>query len=294
MKYIELLRPKHWVKNLFLFIPVFFAGEFLNPEKIQLAVSGIVAFSLVASVIYVMNDIIDMDADRLHPKKSRRPLAAGDVSVSIAIIIALVLLIVGLWIGYTIKLKFLFILLIYFFLNVGYTFGLKKVPILDIFIVAAGFVIRVKAGGIATYIPVTAWLNVMIFLLALLLTIAKRRDDVLIKSESGVDLRDSTKNYNLEFVNSLIVMVSGIIIVAYLMYCFSGNFMDTERSYQVYYTSIFVLAGTMRYLQLVFVKNDTGSPTNILYKDRFIQLTILLWILSFVFIIYTPNVNFFQ
>ncbi len=294
MKYLLLLRSKHWVKNLFLLIPVFFAGEFFNVAKMQLALTGIVAFSLVASVIYIMNDIMDVEADRLHPKKSKRPLAAGDISVPVAIALAAVLLVLGFGIGYTIKLKFVFILLLYFLLNVGYTFGLKKVPILDIFIVAAGFVIRVKAGGIAAFIPVTAWLNVMIFLLALLLTIAKRRDDVLLKNQSGVSLRDSTRTYNLEFVNSLIIMVSGIIIVAYLMYCFSGNFLATERSYQVYYTSIFVLAGTMRYLQLVFVSNDTGNPTNILYKDKFIQLTIVLWILSFAFLIYVPNINLFE
>lgn len=292
--YIELLRSKHWIKNLFLFIPIFFAGEFMNFQKLSELIPAFIAFSLSASAIYIYNDYRDIESDKKHPKKSKRPLASGKVSKAAAFAIIVVLLVVGLFLAYNLRPKFLFILSIYLVLNFLYSSGLKKVGILDIFIVAAGFVIRVKAGGIATGIPLSAWLNVMIFLLALLLTIAKRRDDVLIKDGSGIELRKSTKNYNLELMNSLIIMVSGIIIVSYLIYTLSPEVMNRFNTHRLYYTSIFVIAGVMRYLQLVFVDNDTGSPTSILYKDKFIQLSIVLWIVSFGLLIYFPSFQIFD
>ena len=292
--YLILLRPKHWVKNLFLFIPIFFAGQFLLLDKLVELIPAFFSFSLCASAIYIYNDYQDIEADRAHPKKSKRPLASGQIGIPVALGIIAIVLAAGLLTAYFISLKFLFVLGIYLLLNLAYSSGLKRVGILDIFIVAAGFVLRVKAGGVATGIPISAWLNVMIFLLALLLTIAKRRDDVLLKGESGKEMRKSTRNYNLDLMNSLIVMVSGIIIVAYLIYTLSPNVIQRFETHRLYYTAIFVIAGIMRYLQLVFVDNDTGSPTNILYKDRFIQATIVLWILSFAFLIYFPDLEIFN
>ena len=258
-----------------------------------LLVPAFFAFSLTASCIYIFNDYRDIEADRQHPKKSKRPLPSGKVSIAGAFVMVVILLLASSVIAYGVSLKFLFVLSIYLVLNVLYSSGLKRIGILDIFIVAIGFVIRVKAGGIATGIPLSEWLNVMILLLALLLTIAKRRDDVLIKDDSGVEMRKSIKNYNLEFMNSMIIMVSGIIIVSYLIYTLSPEVINRFNTHRLYYTAIFVIAGVMRYLQLVFVENDTGSPTNILYKDRFIQVSILLWILTFGLIIYFPDTTFF-
>lgn len=293
--YAGVLRPKEWIKNTFLFIPLFFAGEFTNLHKIIDLCYGFISYSLVASAIYIINDYRDIAADRLHPVKQFRPLAAGRVSRSSALIIMGVILVTGFYIAWLLKTKFLFILSLYFGLNLLYSFGLKNISILDILIVSSGFVFRIKGGGAITSINLTNWLVIMVFLLALFMAIAKRRDDILIKLASGVDSRKSIRGYNLEFLNFSLVLITSVTLVAYLMYTVSPEVLSRHNNYRLYYTCIFVIAGIMRYLQLTFVENNTGSPTRILYKDRFIQLTILLWIISFCFIIYLPdNLQFFN
>lgn len=286
MQYLKLLRPKHWAKNAFLFIPLFFAGEIFNVDKILLLLCGFACFSLLASSIYIINDYRDIEADRNHPTKCKRPLASGAVSKNTALVIFFFLVIAGFGGAYLLSLKFLFVLGIYFVLNLAYSFGLKNISILDVFIVSVGFVLRVKAGGVLAMIAVSEWLMLMVFLLALFMAIAKRRDDIVIKISSGKDMRLASKGYNMDFLNVSLALVSAVIIVAYLMYTMDPVTMAHFNTYRLYYTSIFVIAGLMRYLQITYVENDTGSPTKILYKDRFIQLTIFLWILSFYVIIY--------
>lgn len=289
LNYADLLRPKEWIKNTFLFIPLFFAGEFTNVHKIVALFYGFISYSLVASAIYIINDYRDIEADKLHPIKRSRPLSAGTVSRTAALIIMGIILVSGFYIAYQLKAKFLFILGLYFILNVLYSFGLKNISILDILIVSSGFVFRIKSGGAISSINVTTWLVIMVFLLALFMAIAKRRDDILIKLESGIDTRKSIKGYNLDFLNFSLILISSLTLVAYLMYTVSPEVLSRHNNYRLYYTCIFVIAGIMRYLQLTFVENNTGSPTLILLKDSFIQLTILLWIISFCFIIYLPN-----
>ncbi len=295
MQYLKLLRPKHWAKNLFLFIPLFFAGEIFNVNKVVVLLGAFACFSLLASSIYVINDYRDIEADRAHPEKCKRPLASGAISKSVALVVFGLLVVAGLGGAWLIGNKFLFVLSIYFVLNLAYSFGLKNISILDIFIVAAGFVLRVKAGGVASQIPVSEWLMLMVFLLALFMAIAKRRDDIVLKIASGKDMRVASKGYNMDFLNVSLALVSAVIIVTYIMYTMDDLTQAHFKTYRLYYTAVFVIAGLMRYLQITYVENDTGSPTKILYKDRFIQLTILLWILSFYVIIYLPtNKSFFE
>jgi 4-hydroxybenzoate polyprenyltransferase len=292
--YIQLIRPKDCGKNLFLFIPVFFAGKFFNEVVLLQLLGGFICFSCVASSVYIINDYRDIEDDKIHPVKCKRPLASGAVSKSIALIILIVLLSIGFTGAWFIRDKFLFVLAIYFVLNLGYSFGLKNIPILDIFIIAIGFVLRVKAGGVIAIIGISEWLTIMIFLLALFMAIAKRRDDVLIKLASGNDMRKAVKGYNLDFINVALSLICAIIIVSYFMYTMSPEIISRLHTYRLYYTCLFVLAGILRYLQLIFVQQDSQSPTKILYKDRFIQLSILLWIISFYIILYTTNVKFFK
>jgi len=171
---------------------------------------------------------------------------------------------------------------------------LKTIPILDVFIVAIGFVLRVKAGAVLAYIGLSEWLTIMIFLLALFMAVGKRRDDVLLKLSSGLDMRKAIKGYNLEFLNILLSLICAVIIVAYFMYTMSPEVELRLGTYRLYYTCLFVLAGIMRYLQIIYVDAKAGSPTKILYRDRFIQLCILLWIASFYMIIYTKNIIIFN
>lgn len=295
MQYLKLLRPSHWAKNLFLYIPLFFAGEIFNLQKVVELLIGFFAFSLIASSIYIINDYKDVEADRIHPVKRKRPIASGAVSKPAALVFFVLCLAIGGLLAWYVKPKFAFVVGIYFIINLLYSFGLKNISILDILILSIGFVLRVKAGGVAATVAVSEWLMIMVFLLALFMAIAKRRDDVLIKTQSGQDMRKAVKGYNMDFMNVMLALVSAVIIVAYLMYTMAPETMARFGTYRLYYTCLFVIGGLLRYLQITYVENNTGSPTKILYKDRFIQLTILLWVLSFYVIIYLPtNKSFFE
>ena len=288
MDIIKLLRPKDWAKNAFLFLPVFFAGDLFNTYKLQLLLLGFVAFSFTASAIYILNDYRDREDDRKHPVKSKRPLASGKVKPGVALAIAAVLLAAGftLAFGFIGNYRFILILAVYFGMNLGYSLGLKNISILDILIIAAGFVLRLKAGGYIAGVEVSPWLTLMVLLLSLFMAIAKRRDDILLKLETGTDMRRSVKGYNLDFLNTLLSLFSAIIIVTYIMYTLSPKTYERLQSYHLYYTSIFVIAGLMRYLQISLVQNKAGSPTELLYKDLFLQTTIVLWMASFYIILY--------
>ena len=294
MAYLQLIRPKDWAKNLFLFVPLFFSGALFHWELYPLLIWGTVAFCFAASSIYIINDYRDIEEDKKHPVKFARPLASGAVSKSSALIICTILFVSALGIGYAISAKFLFVICLYLVLNLGYSFGLKAIAILDIIIVATGFVLRIKAGAVIAKIGLTEWLTIMVFLLALFMAIGKRRDDVLLKLSSGTDMRKSVKGYNLEFLNVVLALVCAVIVVAYFMYTMSPDVLTRMGTHRLFYTCLPVLAGIMRYLQIIFVQSASGSPTKILYKDRFIQAAILLWIASFYLIIYMKDVTLFN
>ena len=287
--YFKLLRPKDWAKNFFLFIPLFFAGEFLNLHKIIDISYGFICFCCIASSIYILNDYKDVEDDRKHPVKRKRPIASGAVSPTTALIICALLVVIGFGIAWFINEKFVLVLAIYFLINLGYSLGLKSIPILDIILLSAGFVLRIKAGSVVGDVKLSEWIVIMVFLLALFMAIGKRRDDVLLKLTTGADMRKSIKGYNLEFLNTLLALVAAVMIVAYFMYTMSTEVQTRLGTWRLYYTCLFVMAGIMRYLQIIYIHADAGSPTKILYKDRFIQITLLLWIASYILIIYLKD-----
>lgn len=286
---LRLLRPGQWAKNLFLFIPPFFAGEMLHPTLLLRLFIAFICFSGVASAIYILNDYRDIESDRAHPEKKKRPLAAGEVVPSVALIIMGILALGGLSVAYYLDSGFFIVLLMYAGMNIGYSLGMKNISILDIMMIAFGFLLRTVAGGMVVEVPVSQWLVIMIFLLALFLALAKRRDDLLVGETSGRIMRKSVKNYNVEYVNACLTVLAGIIIVSYLMYTISDNVVN-RLGENLYFTSVFVIAGMMRYLQIALVENNSGSPTKLLYSDRFLQLTLLAWITSFFVLIYLDNV----
>ncbi len=294
--HIKLLRPKDWAKNLFLFVPSFFAGKFFDIEKLSLLLAGFFAFSFMASCIYIVNDYRDIPEDRKHPVKKNRPLASGTVKKTTAIVISFLLFILGAGIGYLVdpSFQFLFILLVYFSMNMAYSLGLKNIAILDIMLLAAGFVLRVKGGAVIAGVDTSQWLIIMTYLLSLFMAIAKRRDDMLLKIATGTEMRKSMSGYSLDFMNTLLGLFSAILIVSYIMYTVSDLTILRLGTHRLFYTSVFVIAGVLRYMQITFVKGKSGSPTEILYKDRFIQLSLILWILSFYFILEFKDKTFFQ
>jgi decaprenyl-phosphate phosphoribosyltransferase len=293
--HIKLLRPKDWAKNLFVFIPSFFAEKFFDFTNIYRLAFAFVAFSCMASCIYILNDYRDIEDDRKHPVKRNRALASGKVKKGTGLFIASLLFVGSAVIAYFLdnSAQFLFILGLYFTLNVAYSLGLKNIAILDILILAAGFVLRVKGGAIVAKVDTSEWLIIMTYLLALFMSIAKRRDDLLLKVETGSDMRRSISGYNLDFLNTMLALFSAIIIVSYIMYTVSGQTYLRLGTHRLYYTSVFVIAGILRYLQITFVLKKSGSPTEILYKDRFIQCTLLLWMLSIYGILYLRGKTFF-
>lgn len=287
---LRLIRVKQWVKNLFLFLPIFFAGQlFTNVSGLLQVCLGFLSFSFIASAIYVINDYQDIEDDRQHPVKKHRPLAAGEISTKAALLTSVVLFVAGFSIAWFLDWLFMAILATYFIFNLSYSMGLKDFPLVDIFIIALGFLFRTLAGGVVASIPVSQWLMIMVFLLALFLALAKRRDDIVLSNSSGKNIRKSVKNYNLEFLGACLTMVAGIIIVAYIMYTISEEVSTRLGTAYLSMTSIFVIAGLMRYLQITMVHNDSGSPTKILYKDGFIRGTIIAWIISFYILIYLPE-----
>lgn len=283
---IKLLRPAQWSKNVFVFLPLFFDKRFTDVGLLSLACLCFVIFSLAASAVYCLNDILDRKADALHPVKCKRPIASGAVSVGAgwAAMLACTAGAIGLTLWFMPSLTW--ILLVYMVLNVAYSLWLKHVDLIDMLIVAFFYVLRVLAGAQACAIVPSQWIVVMTFLLALFLVLGKRRDDVMLQAESGVVVRRGAANYNLQFVNMALTLVATVTIVAYMIYTMSDEVADRFGSRYVYGTAIFVLAGLLRYLQLTVVDNRTGSPTRVLFHDRFIQLCLLGWILTFVLIIY--------
>ncbi|MFC2175608.1 UbiA prenyltransferase family protein [Bacteroidota bacterium] len=283
--YIGLFRVQQWVKNLFLFLPAFFARAFNTETGFHLVLAFLV-FSVLASSVYILNDIIDAPADRLHPEKKHRPIAANKIGAHSAGIIGLIMAAVALTCAYFISLQFLFACCIYLTLNLAYSFGLKKIALIDITIVSIGFLIRLFIGGVISNVPISNWMYIMTFLLAMLLSIGKRRDDLLILKNEDKQISELMPGYSLAFVNVVSVMLSTIIIVAYIMYSISKEVTTRVGSEYVYVTSLFVFLGILRYLQLAFIAETTGNPTNILLKDNPIKLAVLGWILTYGIFLY--------
>ena len=281
-----LSRPAQWTKNLFIFLPLFFALQIYHPAILIKAGLAFAVFCMLASSIYIFNDYHDIDEDRLHPRKKMRPLAAGRTSVAKALCMSAALLTFGLTGAWLLGFSTFYLALTYIALNVAYTIKLKHIPIIDIFIIASGFVIRIFVGGAVTGIKIYPWIVVMTFLLALFLALGKRRDDVLIFINNGEVSRKSIDGYNLAFIDSGMMAMASITIVSYIMYTMSAESIAKFKTDHLYLTAIFVIFGIMRYLQIVMVEQRSGAPSEILLKDKFIQLSIFGWILTFFLLIY--------
>lgn len=287
---ITLLRPHQWFKNMFIFLPLFFDHKLLEWNFLMPAIVAFFAYCFAASGIYCLNDIIDIDADRKHPKKSKRPIASGAISRNTAISLVVICIVISAAmvciLKRTARLEVAGIIGVYFVMNVAYCLKLKQKAIVDVFIIAIGFVMRIFVGGRATGIELSQWIVLMTFLLALFLAFAKRRDDVVLYEGTGVLARKNVNRYNLPFMNQVIGIVSAVTMVCYIMYTVSPEVIERMGSHYVYLTSVFVLAGIIRYLQLTIVDVKSGSPTKVLMNDRFVQCCIAGWILAFCLIIY--------
>lgn len=283
---VQLMRPHQYVKNLFIFFPLFFAGQITNIELLSKSFVAFLAFCLTASSIYILNDIKDVNEDREHSKKKYRPITSGLISEKIGSFLIVILALSGAILIFSQSLKALAILGVYFILNIGYCYRLKHIPLIDVTIIAVGFVLRVYLGAAVTGVHITHWIVLMTFLLALFLAIAKRRDDVLHFLDTGKKMRKVIDGYNLQLVDSIMIIMASVVIVTYILYTTSAEVLLRIQNEYLYITTLFVILGIMRYLQISFVEKNSGSPSNILLKDRLLQLVLLAWILAFTYIIY--------
>lgn len=282
---VKLIRPYQWVKNIFLFAPLFFSFSF-DIENITNVAIGFMIFCLISSSIYVLNDYHDIEEDRYHPTKKDRPFASGEVSkkYGVFIIISLIILAFSLSLFLKMPLGFLSTVCIYLFINLLYTFWLKHISILDISIIAVGFVLRIYAGAFIIGVYPSMWIVLVTFLLALFLALAKRRDEYLLLLD-GKRTRKNIDGYNLEMLNASMTLMAAVTVISYIMYTVSSDVILRLRTDNLYITSMFVIIGILRYIQITFVEKNSGSPSKVALQDRFLHLVIVGWILSFYLIV---------
>ncbi|MDQ7042141.1 MAG: UbiA prenyltransferase family protein [Sulfurimonas sp.] len=277
---LTLLRPHQYIKNLFIFAPLIFAFNFTQSSIVDASLAFIL-FSLLASSVYILNDYKDIEEDKKHPKKCLRPLASGAISKKTALLLFFSLSFLSLFAAFIYSQALFLVLVAYFILNIAYSFKLKHIAIVDIFIIATGFVLRLFAGAQVTDTTLSMWIIIITFLLAIFLALAKRRDDVLLSIE-GKETRKNIDGYNLEFVNAAMVLMSGVVILSYLQYTVSPEVIARIGSEYLYLTTLFVILAILRYMQITFVEQQSGSPSKIVLHDTFIKITLILWLLSFI------------
>lgn len=282
-----LIRINQWIKNAFVFLPIFFDQQFTSFSALLDGGIAFLGFSLIASAIYCFNDYIDVDFDKNHPEKKHRPIASGAIKKQQAIIYMLLLLLSSILITYCFNgMKLTYVVLIYFVLNILYTLILKKIIIIDVITIASSFVLRIVAGGVAASIVLSYWIVVMVFLLALFLALAKRRDEVLIYKETGTKVRSNIEKYSLPLINTILIIIVVIITGAYILYTLSPSIIAQFESKYIYITSIFVILGFYRYYKLIQQRVSYANPTKILLSDLKMQFIVFGWLVCFYVLIY--------
>ncbi len=283
-----MLRFRHWIKNFLIFAPLFFSQNLFNVNLLSESIILFISFSLMASVVYCINDIVDLKDDRKHPTKKNRPLAAGKISLSRVIFLAIICGFTSLVLPVVFKINsFVYlVLLTYLIMNILYSMWLKKITLVDVFILAIGFVLRVVIGGLACDIVLSHWIIILSFMLALFLAITKRMNDVQIKETSGLDLRIASKGYTSEYLKILLGITGAISIVTYIMYTLSEEVISRFQSKHLYISTIFVLLALFEFLNVTIIKKESGNPTEVFYKNRIIQISVLGWVLYFFLMAY--------
>jgi len=278
MELFRALRPQQWIKNLFIFAPLIFSQNIFNRPLVVTSLLAFAAFCLVTSAIYLFNDLRDLEEDRLHPVKSRRPLAAGRLKKGTAIVAMAVLGPAGLLIAAAINLNFLLMTVAYVALQVAYCLWLKHVVILDVFVVAAGFLIRVVAGGLAIRVFLSSWLLICTTLLSLFLAMGKRRHELIILEKDAASHRPILREYNIYLLDQMISVVTASTLLAYCLYTISEETVAKFGTRNLIFTVPFVLYGIFRYLYLIHQKSEGGTPETLILKDKPLLVDLFLWV----------------
>ncbi len=287
---VRTLRVYQWAKNLLVFAAIIFAGELLNTTAIINSLLAFVSFCLAASSTYILNDLIDIEKDRLHPEKSKRPIANGEVSIHIAVVLSLVLAVLSLILAYILGPGFIAILLVYVFLTVSYSLLWKRFFLVDVLILSLGFVTRAVAGAVAIHVVFSNWLIVCTLFLALFLSLGKRRGELLLLKDNAENHRSVLVYYTIEYLDQLLLIVSAGALISFTIYTCSQEVVMRLHTDQLYLSLPFVIYGLFRYLYLVRYQGEGSDPTKVLLTDKPIAICVVLWALTNIGLIYGGKV----
>ncbi len=287
VKIIELLRPKQWIKNLFVFAPILFAGKLLDFPLLIQNLLAFVSFCCISSSVYILNDIVDVEADRVHKKKRYRPIAAGYVQEREAKILFVIMVIAALVLAFSISVLFAVVVIAYFVNNLLYSFKIKNIVLLDVFSISIGFMLRVIAGAVAIDVSISSWMIITTIFISLFLGISKRRAELSGPNQENLEKqRKVLSDYDVLFADQLNTIAATGTIISYALYTVSEKALQSFHTDKLIYTTPFVIYGIFRYLYLLHQKNLGESPTQIVTKDLPIIINSLFWLLACAFIIY--------
>jgi 4-hydroxybenzoate polyprenyltransferase len=285
---IQTMRPKQWLKNIVVFAPLVFDVKLFNPRYLLQTVIGFVMLCLISGTVYIINDLVDIEKDRQHPKKRERPLPSGRLSTRAAVIAAIIITLVVLPLGFLLNSLFGIILTLYLLIQFAYSFWLKNIVIIDAMLIASGFLLRVAAGvPLVDAERFSPWLYVCMTLLALLFGFGKRRHELVLLQENANTHRQSLQEYNLPLLDHIISIVTASTLVTYAFYTFSAPNLPPNHTMML--TIPFILYAIFRYLYLIHVKEMGGAPEEIALSDRPLQATFILWGMSVVIVMYVLN-----
>lgn len=283
---VSSLRPKQWPKNLLVFAGLVFSLNLFNLTYLLLSVGGFVAFCLLAGSVYLINDLVDVEHDRLHPKKRLRPIASGRLKPGAAKAAAVVVALVGLGGSFALQWQFGIVGLAYFVLELAYSFYLKRIVVLDVMTVAAGFALRAIAGTVLVHVTLSSWLFVCTILFALFISLAKRRHELITLANGGAGHRAVLENYSETLLDQMMAVATSATVIAYCLYTIAPETVAKFGTHSLMLTVPFVLYGVYRYLYLVYRKEMGGAPEQALLTDMPLLVDVLLWMASVVAVIY--------
>jgi 4-hydroxybenzoate polyprenyltransferase len=281
------MRPKQWTKNLLLFAALIFSQNLFQTAMLGDVIIAFLIFCLLSGSVYTLNDLIDLNQDRQHPKKSKRPLASGKLKPPVAIISGIILVSLSLTSAFWLSTNFAWIALGYFILQIAYSTLLKHVVIVDVLVVSTGFVLRAIAGAEVINVPISSWLLICTILLALFLALGKRRHELLLLEENAVHHRKILYEYSPGLLDQMISVATASTVVTYALYTMSAETIKKFNTDNLKYTIPFVLYGIFRYLYLIHQKSEGGSPEKILFNDRPLLINIILYLITIWFFTYT-------
>ena len=282
---IKMMRPKHWVKNIFVFAPMFFSAT-ISIDTLAITVFVFIAFSLIASSVYIFNDIFDRENDRQHPVKRFRPLPSGELEVPLAAVVSALLFSASFSFSFTINKNIAYLIMLYAIINILYSIWLKHIVIIDVFCVASGFVLRILAGAIAANVRASPWILICTLLLALFMALGKRRHELILLEGESTNHRIVLGEYTPYLVDQLIAVITPLTVISYVLYTLDHKTIERFGSDYLFVTAGFVMLGVFRYLYIIHKRDLAGSPVELIFRDRPFLVIIFVWMVSVLLAIY--------